>query len=150
MESHRRPYNKASSKRILFEELVKMIGKNCDYKFAIIDYEVDDELKSIAQEAGIDLSGYKHVIETTGTSHSENRHGDSSNDRTPISIEDYLLIPFIIKCRDKVEISNKNSRSHKNKTFIYRKAIGEQYIYVEKSGLAGTKVLHSKHYTKGQ
>lgn len=64
-------FNKESEKRISFEELVQLIGQKCDYKFAIIDYEVDDELKSIAKSAGLDLTGYKHVIETSGTNHSK-------------------------------------------------------------------------------
>ena len=93
-------FNKESEKRISFEELVQLIGQKCDYKFAIIDYEVDDELSSIAKSAGLDLTGYKHVIETSGTNHSQNRHGERSNDRMPLSLEDYLLIPYIIKNRD--------------------------------------------------
>ena len=141
MEKKHEPFDKESRKRIPFEELVKLIGKNCDYKFAIIDYEVDDELKTIAKAEGINLDGYKHVIETTGTSHSQNRHGECSNDRMPLSLEDYLLIPFIIKCRDKVEISNNNSRSHRHKIFIYRKAIGEQYVYVEEIRIGRNKSL---------
>ena len=58
-------------------------------------YEVDQELKTIANSVGINLDGYKHVIETTGTSHSQNRHGELSKDRMPLSLEDYLLIPYI-------------------------------------------------------
>lgn len=141
MKKHRKPFDKGSGKRIPFEELVKLIGQSCDYKFAIIDYEVDDELINIAKESGIDLTGYKHVIETSGTSHSETRHGENSNDRTPITLEDYLLIPYIIKCRDNVEISNNSSRSHHHKIFIYRKAIGEQYVYVEEIRIGKNKSL---------
>ena len=134
-------FNKESEKRISFEEFVQLIGQKCDYKFAIIDYEVDDELKSIAKSAGLDLTGYKHVIETSGTNHSQNRHGERSNDRMPLSLEDYLLIPYIIKNRDKVEISNNTSRSHHHKTIIYRKAIGEQYVYVEEIRIGRNKSL---------
>ena len=136
-----KPFDKESGKRIPFEDLIRMIGHKCDYKFAIIDYEVDDELKDIAKKVGINLDGYKHVIETTGTNHSHNRHGELSNDRMPLSIEDYLLVPYIIKCRDKVEISNNNSRSHRHKTFIYRKTIGEQYVYVEEIRIGRNKSL---------
>ena len=141
MEKKREPFDKKSGKRIPSEELVKLIGQNCDYRFAIIDYDVDDELKDMAKKLGINLDGYKHVIETTGTNHSQNRHGEFSNDRMPLSLEDYLLIPYIIKCRDKVEISNNNSRSHRHKIFIYRKAIGEQYVYVEEIRIGRNKSL---------
>ena len=45
-----KPFDKESDKRIPFEELVRLIGQNCDYKFAIIDYEVDEELQHIAKQ----------------------------------------------------------------------------------------------------
>lgn len=141
MERKHKPFDKESGKRISFEDLIHLIGQKCDYKFAIIDYEVDDELKDIAQKVGINIDGYKHVIETTGTNHSHIRHGELSNDRTPLSFEDYLLVPYIIKCRDKVEISNNSSRSHHHKTFIYRKTIGEQYVYVEEIRIGRNKSL---------
>lgn len=141
MEKKRKPFDKDTCKRIPFEDLIKMIGQNCDYKFAIIDYEVDEELKTIANSVGINLDGYKHVIETTGINHSQNRHGEFSKDRMPLSLEDYLLIPYIIKYRDEVEISNNNSRSHHHKNFIYRKAIGNQYVYVEEIRIGRNKSL---------
>lgn len=137
----KKPFNKENTTKIPFSELVELIGTQCDYKFAIIDYEVDEELKSIAIKAGINLEGYKHVIETTGVNHSQNRHGEKSNDRSPLSIEDYLLIPYIIKHRDKVEISNNTSRSHHSKTFIYRKTIGDNYVYVEEIRIGRNKSL---------
>lgn len=131
MEMKHEPFDKDSRKRILFEELVKLIGQNCDYKFAIIDYNVDEELMDIAKKAGVDLTGYKHVIETSGTNHSQNRHGEKSNDRMPLLLEDYLLIPYIIKNRDAVIISPSLTRIHKNMVIIYEKKIGNQYVYVE-------------------
>ena len=51
----KKPFNKETTTKIPFSELVELIGTQCDYKFAIIDYEVDEELKSIAIKAGIDL-----------------------------------------------------------------------------------------------
>ena len=146
----KKPFNKETTTKIPFSELVELIGTQCDYKFAIIDYEVDEELKSIAIKAGIDLEGYKHVIETTGVNHSQNRHGEKSNDRSPLSIEDYLLIPYIIKHRDKVEISNNTSRSHHSKTFIYRKTVVTTMFMLKRLELEGIKAWRSKRYTKGQ
>ena len=46
-------------------------------------------------------------------------------------MEDYFLIPYIIKNRDAVIISPSLTRIHKNKVFIYEKKIGDQYVYVE-------------------
>ena len=104
-----------TGKKIPFEEIVELINKKCDYKFAIIDNEIDDELIETARKEGIDLRGYKHVIETSGPVHTENRHGNESNDRSPLAIEDYLLIPYIIKYRDSVKISEKKTKKHKTR-----------------------------------
>ena len=93
--------------------------------------DVDDELMALAKKEGIDLTGYKHVIETSGTCHSQNRHGENSKDRVPLTVEDYFLIPYIIKNRDAVIISPSLTRIHKNRVFIYEKKIGNQYVYVE-------------------
>ena len=127
----KKPFDKEQSIKIPFSELVELINQKCDYKFAIIDNEVDEELMALAKKEGIDLTGYKHVIETSGTSHSQNRHGENSKDRAPLTVEDYFLIPYIIKNRDAVIISPSLTRIHKNRVFIYEKKIGNQYVYVE-------------------
>ena len=108
-----------------------MLDNSKEYHFAIIDDQVDDELIEIAQKEGIDITGYKHVIETSGTSHSQNRHGEKSNDRRPLKKEDYCLIPEIIRHRDSVILSPSATRIHKNPVFIYEKLIGDNYVYVE-------------------
>ena len=115
----KKPFDKEQSIKIPFSELVELINQNCDYKFAIIDNEVDEELMLLAKKEGIDLTGYKHVIETSGTCHSQNRHGENSKDRVPLTVEDYFLIPYIIKNRDAVIISPSLTRIHKNRVFIY-------------------------------
>ena len=137
----KKPFDKENTTKIPFGDLIELINQKCDYKFAIIDNEVDDELMTLAQKEGIDLTGYKHVIETTGVSHSESRHGNGSNDRTPLTLEDYLLIPYIIKYRDKVTLSNKRTKKHKLKTFVYRKMIGNLYVYVEEIRIGRNKSL---------
>jgi hypothetical protein len=137
----KKPFDKEPSTKIPFWELIELIDKKCEYKFAIIDNEVDDELMALAKKEGIDLTGYKHVIETSGARHSESRHGNKSNDRTPLTIEDYLLIPYIIKYRDKVEISDKKTKLHGLKTFVYRKTIGNLYVYVEEIRIGRKKSL---------
>lgn len=148
MGNSNKPFDRESGKRIPFEELVKLIGQNCDYKFAIIDYEVDDELISIAKAFGIDLTGYKHVIETSGIQHSQNRHGVKSEDRTPLSIEDYLLIPYIIRNRDEVTISPSKTVTNKQNVLLYKKKIGVQYVYVEEIRDGKNKSLAFKSFRK--
>ena len=125
MES-KKPFNKDSKTKITFVDLVDLINKDCDYHFAIIDDQIDEELITLAKTQGIDLTGYKHVIETSGARYSESRHGKESADRTPLSIEDYLMIPYIIKYRDTVTISSHKTKKHGLKTIIYRKNHREQ------------------------
>ena len=124
----KKPFDKEQTSKITFSELVELIGTSCDYKFCIIDETIDEELLELAAKHNIDLNGYKHVIETTGVQHSEKRHGDKSEDRTPLSLEDYLLVPYIIKERDKVEMSPQRDVRHHNRVLIYTKQIGDTYL----------------------
>ena len=127
----KKSFDKKLNKKILFEDLIHLIDETCEYEFSIIDDVVDDELLKIAAAHGIDLKGYKHVIETSGVQHSEKRHGKQSNDRLPLSIKDYLLIPYIIRNRDKVEISTTKTKRHNMEVLVYEKLIGMNYYYVE-------------------
>ena len=127
----KKPFNKENGTKIPFSELVELIGTTCDYKFCIIDENIDEELMALAAKHGIDLTGFKHVIETTGIQHAEKRHGVQSNDRQPLSIEDYLMVPLIIKKRDCVTISPQKDVSHRNTILKYTKQIGDTYYYVE-------------------
>ena len=144
------PFDKEQTTKIPFSELVELIGTSCDYKFCIIDENIDEELMSLAASHGINLKGFKHVIETSGIQHAEKRHGFKSNDRVPLSLEDYLLIPFIIKNRDKVEVSAQTDISHHNTVLKYTKQIGDTYYYVEEirkqSVIAGGNILSAAPY----
>jgi hypothetical protein len=127
----KKPFEKENTTKITFLELTKLIDTCCDYKFCIVDDTIDEELMSLAAAKGIDLNGFKHVIETSGVQHSEKRHGKQSKDREPLSIEDYMLVPFIIRNRDKVSISTAKSKRHEMSIVVYEKLIGSNYYYVE-------------------
>ena len=127
----KKPFNKENGTKIPFSELVELIGTTCDYKFCIIDETIDEELMALAAKHGIDLTGYKHVIETTGVQHAENRHGKRSNDRTPLTLEDYLLVPYIIKHRDILSISTSKTRQRESTVLVYEKQINLDFYYVE-------------------
>ena len=129
--SNKKPFNKDNPTKINFSELVELIGTSCDYKFCIIDETIDDELLKLAAKHGIDLTGFKHVIETSGIQHAEKRHGVKSNDRQPLSIEDYLMVPLIIRERDSITLSPQKDVSHSNTILTYSKQIGDTYYYVE-------------------
>ena len=71
------------------------------------------------------------MIETSGVQHAEKRHGTKSKDRTPLTLEDYLLIPYIIKNRDNVTISTSKTRQRESTVLVYEKQIEFTLYYVE-------------------
>ena len=146
--TNKKPFDKEHQTKISFSELMELIGTCCDYKFCIIDETIDDELIELAAQHNIDLKGYKHVIETSGIQHSENRHGNKSDDRTPLSLEDYLLIPFIIRNRDEVSFSPSKTASREKNVILYKKKIGFQYVYVEEIRDGKNKSLAFKSFRK--
>ena len=144
----KKPFDKKQSTKITFSELVELIGTSCDYKFCIIDENIDDELIELAAQHNIDLKGYKHVIETSGIQHSEKRHGEKSEDRTPLSLQDYLLIPYIIRNRDEVSFSPSKTASREKSVILYKKRVGYQYVYVEEIRNGKNKSLAFKSFRK--
>ena len=146
--SKKKPFDKENPTKIPFSELVELIGSSCDYKFCIIDETIDDELIALAAQHNIDLKGYKHVIETSGIQHSEKRHGNKSEDRTPLSLQDYLLIPYIIRNRDEVSFSPSKTASREKSVILYMKKVGYQYVYVEEIRDGKNKSLAFKSFRK--
>lgn len=144
----KKPFDKENPTKIPFSELFELIGTSCDYKFCIIDETIDDELIELAARHNIDLKGYKHIIETSGIQHSEKRHGTKSEDRTPLSLQDYLLIPFIIRNRDEVTISPSRTGTNNQNVLLYKKKIGLQYVYVEEIRDGKHKSLAFKSFRK--
>ena len=86
---------------------------------------------ALAAKHGIDLKGFKHVIETSGIQHAEKRHGKQSNDRTPLTIKDYFLVPYIIQQRDNIRISTSKTRQRESTVIVYEKQIDLDFYYVE-------------------
>ena len=146
--SKKKPFDKENPTKIPFSELVELIGSSCDYKFCIIDETIDDELIELAVQHNINLKGYKHVIETSGIQHSEKRHGNKSEDRTPLSLQDYLLIPYIIRNRDEVSFSPSKTASREKNVILYMKKVGYQYVYVEEIRDGKNKSLAFKSFRK--
>ena len=42
--TNKKPFDKENMTKISFRDLIELINQKCDYKFAIIDNEVDEEL----------------------------------------------------------------------------------------------------------
>ena len=76
----------------------------------------------------IDLTGYKYILEASYVLHSLSRHGDGSNDRSPISAFDFCAIPLIISEFDKIELGL--PKNNNLKTLLFKKKIDNQWYYV--------------------
>lgn len=144
----KKPFNKDTKTKISFGELIELIGATCDYKFCIVDETIDDELMELAARHGIDLTGYKHVIETSGIQHSEKRHGLESKDRTPLTLKDYLLVPFIIKNRDNLCFSTSKTRQRESIVLVYEKQIDHDFYYVEEIRTGKTSLAFQTMYKR--
>ena len=82
-----------------------------------IDY-VNDKFK-------INLTGYKYVLEASYVVHTLSRHGEGSNDRSPVSAFDFCAIPLIISEFDKVELGLQ--KNNNLKTLLFKKKINNQW-----------------------
>ena len=51
-----KPFSKDKQNKISFSELMDLIGTTCDYKFCIVDENIDEELMELAAKHGIDLT----------------------------------------------------------------------------------------------
>ena len=138
-----KPFNKDKQTKVSFSELMDLIGTTCDYKFCIVDENIDEELMELAAKHGIDLTGYKHVIETSGVQHAEKRHGTKSNDRTPLTLEDYLMVPYIIKNRDTIEIFPATTTIRGNTVILYKKRLVIIMFIWRKYVMENIKAWHS-------
>ena len=106
---------------------------------------VSEETRSYCLEKfNIDVSGYYHYIDSDIVRHLIKRHGQSSNDRHPISNQDFLLIPVIQK-----EFDHRWTTKTKQGLFsiTYVKKIVDTYYYVEEIR-TGKKKLALKELRK--
>ena len=85
----------------------------------------------VKNKFNIDLTGYKYVLEASFVLHILSRHGDGSNDRSPISAFDFCAIPLIISEFDKIELGG--LKPNANKTLLFKKKINNQWYYVTAS-----------------
>jgi len=78
----------------------------------------------------IDVSSYTHVISTGEIRHTVKRHGKKSNDRNPVEISDFALIPIIHSSFDRIVLGGIMPKT-KNQCIIFEKKIGDIYYCVE-------------------
>lgn len=81
----------------------------------------------IEEKFNINIIGYKYVLEASYINHALQRHGEESNDRCPINVSDFLLIPLIISSFDEIEVGT--LKKNNLKSLLFKKKIGNQWFY---------------------
>lgn len=110
-----------------------------DNKYHVVDIGlIDLELaQKIFQHTDIDLEGYAITIDNYGIKHTLKRHGDSDKEalqgQIEVKLEDFELIPLILREADKVHLSarQRSKNSPLTETLIFEKEV-QNYYYVLK------------------
>lgn len=91
------------------------------------------EAEEIKKATGLDLEGYEHSISNMGVRHAQIKHGDPELEdfrgQVAISEQDIEMIPYITRHYDSVILSPEKSEGRP--ILIYKKRIGEEYVYLE-------------------
>ena len=106
-----------------------------------------NEIESIKKLLNEDLSGYVHVISADQVRHSIIRHGIDSNDRNPILVSDFVLIPIILTDFDTIKKAGTGKKSQ-NQFIIYEKKIGDIYYCVEEIRKGRKKIAFYSLYKR--
>ena len=104
----------------------------------------------IEKEIGVNLKGAQRVIDTSGIRHALRKHGSPEKERKrgqiAITIDDFKLIPQILKSPDKIIYTGKNSLNQD--TFAFHKKLKNAYIVAECVRFAkkGNKLVFATMY----
>ena len=83
---------------------------NGENKYVIIA-EVDDNVHKLAKKlVGVDIGGYRHIIDSSSIKHVLNRH---SRDPIPLEPKHFWLIQDIIKNADSILFAGRNRKNLK-------------------------------------
>ena len=117
------------------KELIR-IAKSKSNKNEWYDYlDIDEKtIEEFSSKTGIDLRGYKHLIDVSGIKHILRKHGNVTHEKKigqmPVSEGDLLKIREIIKNYDKMNASKKTKT--KLDSIEYKKRIGDSnYTMIE-------------------
>jgi hypothetical protein len=115
-----------------YDQFLQMVNTNDGidhwYEFGKL---TDQRIKQLNKSSGKDLTGYSRIITKSAVLHSLERHGPKSTDLVKIAIEDFALIPFIVKGANKISLSKSKTKSNDLECVKYEKLIGDKYYYVE-------------------
>ena len=105
-----------------------------DYKpYAVVDQKLIDDVSS-----EIDIAGYIHALRDNDIRHIRNSHGESTNEKYPVTKVDLSKIPYIVSNYDKIYVK-KNAKGIPGIVYV---KVGEDDViyYVE----AVTQEYHSQ------
>ena len=105
------------------------------------------EAVKIKEKTGLDLEGYNHSITNMDIQHIYNKHGDEKAEnfrgQRAVTERDILLIPEITKNYDDVMLSPQKNKSTQQEVLVYRKKIGDEFVYLETISGKNSKELRS-------
>jgi len=96
--------------------------------------DVSTPVKDALTQAGVDVEGYHHSMDTSAVRHMLNRHGDekaeAARGQLPVTEEDIRAIPQILAIPDRV-ITNFETRQHKPGIMYVRALPDGSTLYIE-------------------
>lgn len=84
--------------------------------------------KMLQEKTGLDFTGFVRTIDADHIRHALIRHG---NDKVPVTVNDFQMIPKIFAEPDEVYLSKKLSKSRKKPVLIYKKQLGDNFYFAE-------------------
>lgn len=104
--------------------------------------EVTPELAQKLEAVGIYVEGGNHALRDNDLRHVRKRHGDLSNDKYKVAIDDYANLQNVIEHYDELYLGYLTKDG--NFTIVYEKTIDQKVFYVEEvleDGVLSTKQM---------
>lgn len=111
-------------------ELVQKALNSNDESFEDIETVSENAAAIISDNFKIEVRKYVHVMSASEIRHTIKRHGKYSNDRNPVQLSDFALIPIIHNSFDRIVLGGATAKT-KNQCIIYEKKIADIYYCVE-------------------
>ncbi len=105
----------------------------------------DIEIEFVLQATGLDLTGFRHIVENYALSHTLRKHGnpiiEAARGQIAVSPETFHFVPLIVSAYDIIAYELLKNRH----TIIYQKVIGERlYCYVAEVRIGRKKQISAR------
>lgn len=117
---------------MMMNKLKPFMGEGTNRSFVIGDVTITES--ELAAKSGIDITGKKHVVTSSGLQHAIKHHGVNAKLKSyevPVTEKDLELIPDIQRSPDKISVSD-HTNNQGEPVLVYEKRYGDQYYYLEK------------------